>query len=110
MRTFMLTWNPRQGRPLDLEFAICQIARGKLCQDRWSTGNRVDLPLGSRVFLLRQSVEPRGIVASGYTRSKPEQNQDPHDHSHYCDIAWTLALDAEMGQVLRLGEMRRNKI
>jgi hypothetical protein len=105
----MLTWNPRQGRPPDLGYAVGHIVRGKPCRWEWSTGSRKDLPVGSRVFLVRQGVEPRGIVACGFTLTAPKQNDESHDHSQYCKIAWTMALDAEGGEVLSLGAIGENK-
>jgi 5-methylcytosine-specific restriction protein A len=110
MRTFMMTWHPGQGRPEDLSYAIRDIAKGRPCKDAWSSGSRKNVPVGSRVFLVRQGVELKGIVASGYTRSEPEQNDDPDDHSWYCDVAWTMALDADAGEVLTVRQLRRNRV
>jgi hypothetical protein len=80
MRTFMLTWNPRQLRPENLRYAIRQIENAQPRRDSWSAGRRSDLPVGSRVFLLRQGKEPRGIVAAGYTLSNPEPNRNGSAH------------------------------
>jgi hypothetical protein len=102
MRTFLLTWNPRQGRPPDLKEAVREVARGRSCCWRWSVGNRKTVPVSSRVFLLRQSKKPKGIVASGYTRSEPAPNRDPDDHSNYCEVSFTMALDADESFVLPL--------
>jgi Cft2 family RNA processing exonuclease len=62
------------------------------------------------VFLIRQGVEPRGIVASGYTRSKPEEDDNPRRHSQYCNLVWTMVLDADSGEILSLDEVRKNKL
>lgn len=39
--------------------------------DRWSVGNRTTLKVGSRFFLIRLGVEPKGLVGSGWTTSAP---------------------------------------
>ena len=37
--------------------------------DHWSCGNRRDIDIGDRFFLIRLGSDPRGIVASGYITS-----------------------------------------
>jgi hypothetical protein len=105
MRTFMLTWNPQQYRPEDLAEEVRQIANGEPYQGGWSTGNRKDLPIGSRVFLVRQGKEPRGIVAAGYSLTDPEPGERDDDHSVYCDLVWTMVLDDSKGHLLCLDEL-----
>src|SRR5438309_1786711 len=100
MRTFMLTWNPLQERPDDLAEFVARIERGKPVKDDWSTGNRKDLPIGSRVFLLRQGKEPRGIVASGFALSEPEPSPNEEDNSFYADFIFTMVLDDVKGHLL----------
>jgi 5-methylcytosine-specific restriction protein A len=106
MRTFMFTWNPDQGRPDDLSAFIADIAKGRPGRDDWSTGKRKDLPVGSRFFLLRQGQDPKGIVASGYTTSKPQPSGQPNQHSMYCDVVCTAVLDDRKGHVISLDELR----
>ena len=96
-RTFLLTWNPDQVRPEDLaEDAEVTQEEGLLFHRRWSTGPRKNLPPGSRVFLLRQGVEPRGIVASGWSLSEPEAEA----HENYANFALSLAIDADEDDIL----------
>ena len=59
MQTFMLTWNPQQYRPNDLAEEVFQIETGEPYRGAWSTGRRKKLPVGSRVFLVRQGKDPR---------------------------------------------------
>jgi 5-methylcytosine-specific restriction enzyme A len=37
----------------------------------WSIGNRTDLPVGSRLFLMRLGEHPKGLIASGWSASPP---------------------------------------
>ncbi len=101
MRTFMLTWNPAQDRPGDLSEAEAAIAEGRAWRDDWSTGVRKDVPIGSRVFLVRQGVDPRGVVASGYTLTEPKLIAGREGSSHFCDVAFAAALNAELGHLIR---------
>lgn len=57
MPTYLLTWNPE-------ETPWSSFTRGVAS---WNVGHRKQIPVGSRFFMLRQRVEPRGIFASGYT-------------------------------------------
>ena len=50
---------------------ILQVAATGFAQDSWSCGNRKDLPIRSRFFLIRLGQEPRGIVGSGETLTEP---------------------------------------
>jgi hypothetical protein len=102
MPTYMLTWNPRQERPANLDEGVAQIARGKPYRDGWSAGNRRRLASGSRVFLIRQGKPPKGVVASGFSVSEPEPTNDPDDHSKYLDIDFTMVLRGEEGDILPL--------
>ncbi len=81
MPTFMLTWNPAQSLPRDLRETVAEIAAGELAKWEWSTGNRSNLPVNSRVFLVRQGVEPKGVVASGFCIEEPTETDEPHSHS-----------------------------
>lgn len=69
--TYLLTWSPKRWAWTDLDVCIQEIERTGHCIRRWSCGNRRQLAVGSRVFLLRQGVDPRGIVASGYVEKAP---------------------------------------
>jgi 5-methylcytosine-specific restriction protein A len=66
MKTYLLTWNPDRWPWDDLpEEAAYFREKGEL-PGRWSCGNNRSVRVGDRVFLMRQHVEPRGIIASGW--------------------------------------------
>jgi hypothetical protein len=110
MRTFMLTWNPAQARPANLDRVVAEVGQGRPAVDDWSVGNHRDLPTSSRVFLVRQGVEPKGVVASGFTTTEPEARPDGNDQSNYCDVLWTMALDDSRGHLLCLDELRNTPL
>ena len=62
---YLLTWNPARYFEGRLAPNIQALKEQGSTTLRWSTGNRKDMPQGSRVFLLRQGVEPRGLVGVG---------------------------------------------
>lgn len=69
MATLLLTWNPKNKRYQTGEDSVISLA-ARIEKDgpqlqRWSTGVRKDVQQGDRVFLLRQSVEPKGIIGCG---------------------------------------------
>jgi len=55
-----------------------RVAAGTDKFQRWSTGNRRNIPIGSRVYLVRLGREPKGIIASGWTASEvyPDKHWD----------------------------------
>lgn len=71
MSAYLLTWNPKNWQWNDLPHTALQLANGLPVEQRWSCGNSRSIALGSRVFLLRQGVEPKGIVAAGWVTKEP---------------------------------------
>jgi 5-methylcytosine-specific restriction protein A len=72
--TFLFAWNPNKWhwKDDDLTNQVLRVADTGSAEDSWSCGNRKELPVGSRFFLIRLGQEPKGIVGSGYTTSDPE--------------------------------------
>src|SRR4051812_30244617 len=68
LTTFLFTWNPTKYQHLyrDRE----QWLEETLPDFNWSSGNNKSIPSGSRFFLMRQGVEPKGIVGAGHTTSE----------------------------------------
>ena len=65
MNTYLLTWNPAKWPWDDLATCIHQLKTAGHYRERWSCGRNRRILEGDRVFLLRQGLEPRGIVGSG---------------------------------------------
>ncbi len=72
MRSFLLAWNPKKFHWADIEESAEQVANGTHKGGQWSCGVRKDLPIGSRIYLIRLGQAPRGIFAVGITNSEPE--------------------------------------
>ena len=81
MSTFLFAWNPKKWdwKERDLTKKILKVAATGSAEDSWSCGNRKELPLGSRFFLIRLGKDPKGIVGSGLTITDPELG--PHWNS-----------------------------
>lgn len=93
METVLLAWNPRRFPWGSLEDELTQLRKGGSVTTRWSVGNRTTLSAGSRFFLIRLGVEPRGLVGSGWITSEPfEDLHWDHDRAkrgdttRYADI------------------------
>ncbi|MDP3298031.1 MAG: HNH endonuclease [Thermodesulfovibrionia bacterium] len=71
MPAILLTWNPDRFSWDDLRKNANQVAKTKKLETRWSCGNSKNIPIGTRFFMVRLGVEPKGIIGSGYTLSKP---------------------------------------
>lgn len=76
MRSFLMTWNPARWHWDDLERQLQELQTQGSFEGRWSCGNRRDLPVGSRAFLIKLGEEPRGIMGAGMTLTVPEEG--PH--------------------------------
>lgn len=77
---YLLTWNPEHWDWTDREEMARQTAEGSRVEARWSCGNTKRIKPGDRLFLLRQGVDPRGIVGAGWATSSP-----------YEDLHWDAA-------------------
>lgn len=98
MSAIVLTWNPRRWAFVEGERTRQQVRTesGRLAPMEWSIGRRRSVPTGQRAFLLRQGDGPRGIVASGWTRSlvDPSTAEDPAaDRTHYVQVDWDFVVD-----------------
>jgi hypothetical protein len=67
MSTIVITWNSAGWNWPDLPRALAQVSAGTATRQSWATGNTKFIEVGSRVFLLRQGPEPRGLMGSGFT-------------------------------------------
>lgn len=91
-RAFLLTWNPKKWAWDDRSEAIAQVETTGMYFDRWSVGNRTDLPRGSRVYLMRLGEHPKGLVGCGWSISSPHRT--PH---------WATSRAASGEQALYVG-------
>lgn len=91
MATFLFAWNPKKWdwKEGELTKQILKVAGTGSAEDSWSCGNRKDLPVGSRFFLIRLGKDPKGIVGSGRTTSNPAYG--PH---------WDTALKSQGKEAL----------
>jgi len=112
VRTFLLTWNPdRKHHWEDMQEIL-----GNRETD-WSCGNRREMPVGSRVFVLRQGSEPKGIVASGFTISPvysgrhwmPERARRG-DTANYVDVRFDAVRGPDPFDVLPRSQLNRGDL
>ena len=73
--TYLLAWNPKNFAWDRLDTEILEVAEKGGASSWWSTGSVRNVPVGSRVFLIRLGVDPRGIVGSGYTTGEVEDQE-----------------------------------
>src|ERR1700692_3969737 len=75
MAAFLLAWNPARFQWGSLPKDIDRVQRKGFINERWSCGNRTDLPKGSEFFLIRLGPAPKGIVGRGITVSEPAEDK-----------------------------------
>lgn len=75
MATWLLTWNPVNWDWTTLASDVRKVGRDGQLSDRWSCGNARRISEGERFFLLRQGVQPRGLLGSGVTASEPYEDK-----------------------------------
>lgn len=93
MATFLLTWNPRKWQWDSFEEGLELIHQNGSLAGRWSCRNKSILS-GDRVFLLRQGLEPRGLISSGWALDGAYEDEHWDDagprsgSSWYVDVEW----------------------
>jgi hypothetical protein len=107
---FLLTWNPDQWQmtPKDLDDAAAATAAGETLGESWSVGNRTGgVSVGDTLFLFRQGVNERGLLARG--RAVSSVYQGPHwdgssREANYVDLDWLVWLPQE--EILPVEELK----
>jgi 5-methylcytosine-specific restriction protein A len=105
MPTYLLTWNPNRWQWDNLADEIGTLRETGELRARWSCGTSKRIQPGDRVFLLRQGVEPRGIVGAGEARSSAYEHQhwDPKTKgrvANYIDVSFTELFDPDIEPIL----------
>ena len=114
MQTFLLTWNPNNW-PWDTFERDYDRARkqGFLDYD-WSCGRSQRLRRGDRVFLLRQGVEPRGILASGVVTSDRPYRAKHYSQSGrsalYVDARFDILLHPQREPILPRARLNQSRL
>jgi hypothetical protein len=115
---YLLTWNPKRWSWDDLEEDANATEEGRLVEMLWSCGRNKHIEPGSRVFLLRQGLDPRGIIGSGIALSGSEPHEhwdleraEQGDQALFINVGFERLLNPEMGdEPLRLAEFRRDEL
>ena len=76
MPTYLFAWNPKLWQWRALPRLRARVAERGHVDFEWSSGRTRDLEPGSRAFLVRLGVPPKGIVGSGVTMTRPVER--PH--------------------------------
>jgi 5-methylcytosine-specific restriction enzyme A len=70
MKSFLLVWNPKNWKWLNLRDAVDKVRAGKSYEDRWTCQSK-KVRIGDRFFLMRLGSPPKGIIGSGQIQSVP---------------------------------------
>jgi 5-methylcytosine-specific restriction protein A len=109
MTTYLITWNPKRW-PWDMEDQLSQLKRQGFVDSRWSCGRTKRINAGDRLFLLRQGIEPRGIMGAGVATSSPylDKHWDDtrDDEALYVRMRFDSLMEPEGDGVLPLSRLR----
>lgn len=71
MATYLFAWNPSLWSWPEMPADLRRLARRGHVDTEWSAGRTRAIEIGSRAFLVRVGVEPKGIFGAGYTLTAP---------------------------------------
>ena len=69
--TYLFAWNPKLWDWPELPADIAKLSRRGHLDTEWSSGRARNLEPGSRAFLVRLGVEPKGIFGAGTVMTAP---------------------------------------
>ena len=72
MATYLFAWNPALWAWPELPADIRRLNRRGHVDTEWSAGRTRNIEIGSRAFLVRVGVPPKGIFGAGFTLSEPQ--------------------------------------
>lgn len=109
MDTYLLTWNPNRWS-WHIDKDLVSIRSHGYVDGRWSCGNTRRIQPGDQVYLLRQGLEPRGILASGTAISATYEDRHWADDRSgetalYVDVRFDSLLDPDAEGVLPLSRL-----
>ena len=71
MPTYLFAWNPKLWNWPELGTTRARLAKRGFVDFEWSSGRTRELEPGSRAFMVRLGVPPKGIMGSGVTMTDP---------------------------------------
>ena len=71
MATYLFAWNPKLWPWPELDRECSRARRRGFVDIRWSSGRARQIEPGSRAFLIRLGVPPKGVIGSGHTLTAP---------------------------------------
>ena len=71
---YLVTWNATKWPWFDLPETADRVQVGELVTDRWNSSRTTSIVIGDRIFILKQGVEPRGTMASGWVTAPVYQD------------------------------------
>jgi len=71
MATYLFAWNPALWNWPELPKDIRQLHRRGHFDTEWNSGRVRNIEIGSRAFLVRVGVPPKGLFGSGHTLTAP---------------------------------------
>jgi len=71
MATYLFAWNPSLWNWPELPKDIRQLRRRGHFDTEWNSGRVRNIEIGSRAFLVRVGVPPKGLFGSGHTLTAP---------------------------------------
>jgi hypothetical protein len=114
MRTWLLTWSP--GEPVGWKtFArdYNRVRAGRTLDSDWSVQNNKSIAAGDRLFLLRQRVEPKGIIASAVATGAPftaKKWNGEKGTTNYVLLTFDAIVDAASEPILLLDQLQQGAL
>jgi 5-methylcytosine-specific restriction protein A len=116
LATYLLNYNPIRWEWEGINEAINQLKQNGSYIDSWSCGNRKNIEVGDRVFVIKLGNEERGIIASGLVYngwyqdiSWDEEKVKAGRLANYIDVDFDIILNPKKN-ILKYEELQKGKL
>jgi len=116
LATYLLNYNPKRWEWKDIDIAINQLKQNGSYIDSWSCGNRKNIEVGDRVFVIKLGNEGRGIIASGWVYNGWYQDINWDEEkvkagrlANYIDVDFDIILNPKKN-ILKYEDLQKGKL
>jgi 5-methylcytosine-specific restriction protein A len=100
MATYLFAWNPKLWGWPELPKLRARAKRRGFVDVEWSSGRTKQIEVGSRAFMIRLGVPPKGVIGAGYTLTAPRNDLHWLEHkaavgstTNYIDLRLEVLLE-----------------
>jgi hypothetical protein len=110
MKAYLFGWNPVKFKWADIDDDIKKLKTTGELTDNWSVASHKSIEPGDRAYIVRLSLEPKGIFASGYISSEPYLASRKGRIYHRINISLDVLLNPDKERILTFDVLKTGSL